>query len=504
MKVLTIIEPPELIIRNPANGNELGRVPVTPTEDVSGIVARCREAQGPWAETPWRDRKEVIRRWWKLLARDADDWADALQAEIGKPKTEAMTEVVATLDAIRWTVKRAGRALADERIGAGWQRWLLVPSARLRWRPFGVVGMIGTWNYPLLLAAPAIAQALAAGCGLVWKPSELAPLAGARLQDSLAEADVPSGLVSTVQGGADVGRALIDADIDKGFFTGGITNGRLVLESLASRGIPAVAELSGFDPAIVLPDAPLEATAKALAWSAFVGSGQTCIAVKRIYVVGDPAPWVEALARQARSLRVGDPTTGQIDLGPLISADARDRFARFLRAAVESGARIAAGGELLPGPGWFVAPTVLTAETPDAETALAGVFGPVVLVRGVASAQEAVNAANSGPYGLAASVWGRDRRLARSLADRLDAGMVSVNDAVAPSAHAAAPFGGVKGSGIGRTRGLIGLREFVQPQTLHTRRAGGLRPQLFPYSRRVEHAMNIYLRMFHGEKRSPP
>ncbi|MEO6807535.1 MAG: aldehyde dehydrogenase family protein [Isosphaeraceae bacterium] len=498
MQHVTIEKTPELIIRNPANGVELGRVSVTPTEDVAGIVARCRQAQGRWAETPWRERRAVIRRWWKLLARDADAWADALRAEVGKPRSEAMAEVVATLDALRWTVKRAGPALADERIGAGWQRWLLVPSARLRWRPIGVVGMIGTWNYPLLLAAPAIAQGLAAGCGLVWKPSELAALAGTRLQDSLTEAGIPPGLVSTVQGGADVGRALIDADIDKGFFTGGITNGRKVLESLARRGIPAVAELSGFDPAIVLPDAPLESTARALAWSAFVGSGQTCIAVKRIYVVGDPTPWVDALAGLARSLRVGDPSTGNIDVGPLISADARDRFERFIGAAVESGARIAAGGDPLPGPGWFFAPTVLEAETADVETTLAGVFGPVVLVRGVASAEEAVKAANTGPYGLAASVWGRDRQAARAMADRLDAGMIAVNDAVAPSAHAAAPFGGVKGSGIGRTRGLLGLREFVQPQTLHTRRAGGLRPQLFPYSRRVERAMTVYLRMFHG------
>lgn len=498
MQQLTAEKIPEIIIRNPANGVELGRVPVTPVEDVAGIVARCREAQDHWAEVPWHERRAVIRQWWKRLTRDTDSWADALRAEIGKPKSEAMAEVVTTLDALRWTVKRAGRALADERIGAAWQRWLLVPSARLRWRAVGVVGMIGTWNYPLLLAAPAIAQGLAAGCGLVWKPSELAALAGVRLQNSLAEVGVPPGLVSAVQGGADVGRALIDANIDKGFFTGGITNGRVVLESLARRGIPAVAELSGFDPAIVLPDAPLESTSRALAWSAFVGSGQTCIAVKRIYIVGDPAPWVDALAGLARSLRVGDPATGNIDVGPLISSDARDRFERHIRAAVESGARIAAGGDPLPGPGWFFEPTVLAAETPEPQTALQGVFGPVVLVRGVPNAEEAVKAANQGPYGLAASVWGLDRCEARSLADRLDVGMVAVNDAVAPSAHASAPFGGVKSSGIGRTRGLLGLREFVQPQTLHTRRAGGLRPQLFPYSNRIERAMAVYLRMFHG------
>ncbi len=146
-------------------------------------------------------------------------------------------------------------ALADERLGAGWQSILLIPGARVRHRPLGVVGMIGTWNYPLFLIAPVIAQAVAAGNGVVWKPSELAPLAGQKLQASLDEAGFPDGLIALVQGRGDVGRALVESRIDKGMFTGGIENGRHVLKSLAANGVPALAELSGFDPAIVLPDA---------------------------------------------------------------------------------------------------------------------------------------------------------------------------------------------------------------------------------------------------------
>jgi acyl-CoA reductase-like NAD-dependent aldehyde dehydrogenase len=357
--------------------------------------------------------------------------------------------------------------------------------------------MLGTWNYPLLLNAPPIAQALAAGNAVVWKPSELAALAGQRLQQSLDEAGFPDGLVATIFGGPDTGQALLACEIDKGMFTGGIEAGRHVLGALGRRGVPALAELSGFDAAIVLPDAPLEPTARALAWGAFVGCGQACVAVKRVFVVGDPTPWVEALVDWARRLRVGDPGAAEVDLGPMISSPARERFDRMVRAAVDAGARVLIGGGPSPGPGWFYPPTVLLAESSEPETRLAGAFGPVVLVRGVADPEAALAAANASPFGLAGSVWGRNLTTARNLARRLDAGMVAVNDAVTPSAHAAAPFGGTKASGFGRTKGALGLREFVQAQVLHARRPGGFRPQLFPYSTFLERLLVLYRRIFH-------
>ncbi|MBV8555953.1 MAG: aldehyde dehydrogenase family protein, partial [Planctomycetaceae bacterium] len=283
----------------------------------------------------------------------------------------------------------------------------------------------------------------------------------------------------------------------KGMFTGGIGNGRRVLEALASRGIPALAELSGFDPAVVLPDAPRDATLRALTWGAFVGSGQTCVAVKRVYVVGDPDPWAEGLAESARRLRVGDPGAADVDLGPMISAAARDRFDATVRAAVEAGARVLAGGMPAAGPGWFYPPTVLLADTPEPESRLAGAFGPVMLVRGFPDPDAAVAAANSGIYALAASVWGRDLRAARDIARRTEAGTVTINEAVAPTGHAAAPFGGMKASGFGRTHGVLGLREFTQPQVVFTRRPRSFRPQLFPYSPRLERALSWYRRIFH-------
>lgn len=489
-----------LVTSNPATGAEVGRVSATPPEEVAEAVKRARAAGKRWFETTWSERKAVLTRWWRILSRDADDWSEVIRAEIGKPRVEAMAgEVVPTLDALRWTVRHGQAVLRDQVIGPRWQRFLLMPSARVRWRPLGVVGMIGTWNYPLFLNAPPIAQALAGGNGVVWKPSELAIQTGRKLQDSLEEAGIPEGLVAAVYGGADVGRALIESGIDGGMFTGGIDSGRQVLSALGARGVPAVAELSGFDPAVVLPDAPLASTVRALTWAAFVGCGQTCVAVKRAYVVGDPNPWAEALAQSARALQVGDPASPGTDVGPMITESARDRFDAMVQATVKAGARVLAGGERLPGPGFFYSPTILIAESAEAESALAGAFGPVVLVRGVAGDDEAVAAANDSRFALGASVWGEDLNRARAIARRIEAGGVSINDAVTPTAHAGAPFGGCKASGHGRTHGALGLREFVRPEAVFQRRAGGFRPHLFPYkgAPAVERMLRIYRRLFH-------
>jgi acyl-CoA reductase-like NAD-dependent aldehyde dehydrogenase len=410
-------------------------------------------------------------------------------------------DVVTTLDALRWTIKNGGKTLRAQRLGPGWQRWLFLPGGVLQWVPFGVVGMLGTWNYPLFLNAPPIAQALAAGNALVWKPSELAPLCGRKLEQSLVEAGIPDDVATAVHGGADVGKALVDSELDKGMFTGGVENGRRVLAALGRHGTPALAELSGFDPAIVLGDAPKESTIRALTWAAFVGCGQTCVAVKRVYVVGDAAPWAERLAAAARGLNVGDPRSSGVDVGPMISAAARERFHQMIQAATTAGGTLLAGGEPLGQAGWFYAPTVILADADSTgpEDALAGSFGPVVVVRGVADSQAAVAAANRSPFALAASVWGRDTREARVLAGRIQAGMVSINDAVTPTGHAAAPFGGAKASGYGRTKGTIGLREFAQPRALLHRSPGGFRPHLFPYASAtfLQRFLSIYRKRFH-------
>ena len=229
-----------LVTRNPASGAEVGSVAVTGPEIVAEIVDRARDAQAAWAARPWAERRKVLAEGWRILGRDARAWSDLIRDEIGKPATEAMAgDVIPTLDALRWTVKRSGRLLADERVGASWQRMLLMPAGRLRWAPYGVVGMIGTWNYPLFLNAAPIAQALAGGNAVVWKPSEMAIASGLKLQQSLEEAGAPPGLVAAVYGRGEVGRALLESKVDKVMFTGGVETGRRVLSTRAERATPA-------------------------------------------------------------------------------------------------------------------------------------------------------------------------------------------------------------------------------------------------------------------------
>jgi acyl-CoA reductase-like NAD-dependent aldehyde dehydrogenase len=488
----------ELLARNPATGAVLGRAPIAAPASLADSVACLRANQPAWGRLDWNERKRRLRALYRRVSHDTDAWTSAITAEIGKPRAEALVEVVTTLDAMKWTLKRARwKGLRPRTVYPLWQRWMLMKAARIEWRPLGVLGIVGTWNYPLLLNLGPMFQALLAGNAVVWKPSELASHCGALLQRALIDEGLEPGLVATVQGRADVGQALIESGIDKCVFTGGIVTGRRVLSELGARGIPAVAELSGFDAAIVLPDAPRDKTADALAWAAFVGAGQTCVAVKRVYEVGGGGWLCEALARRAGALRVGDPSLAAVDMGPLISPAACDRFAGQVQEAVKQGAVVVAGGNRLAGTSSFHEPTVLRARTEAAVDTLAGCFGPVVIVREVASDDAAIAAANASEFGLAASVWGKDKHRLRAVADRLEAGIVTINDAVAPAGHAAAPFGGVKASGYGRTRGPIGLREFVTPVAVHARRAGAWRPQLFPYSERFEKLIRVYRWMFH-------
>ena len=484
---------------NPSTGLEFGRIPITPLDEVEAAVHKARQAQAAWSKLPWPSRKAFLKAWWKTLSNEAEAWADAITEEIGKPRSEALAgDVIPTLDALRWTVRHGGTALKPETLGSGHQRMLLIPSGRMTYRPFGVVGIIGTWNYPLFLNAGPIAHALAAGNSVVWKPSELASGAGLRLQRSLETAGLPEGLVATVFGYGEIGKCLIESGIDKGVFTGGVENGRRVMTGLAARGVSAVTELSGFDAAIVLPGASVEKTLAPLVWGAYVGAGQTCISIKRVYVVGNAEPWAMGLAESADRLRVGDPRESEVDLGPLISEQARERFHARIQRAIEAGAKLLAGGRFADGPGWFYRPTVLQVESAEAENLLAGVFGPVIAVRRFETVESAIEATNASEYGLAASVWSSDLHEARQVASRLDAGTVNINDAVTTTMHATAPFGGFRASGVGRTHGPIGLREFAQPSVTFEKRAGGFRPQLYPYGvQPVDAVMKLYRRLFH-------
>jgi succinate-semialdehyde dehydrogenase / glutarate-semialdehyde dehydrogenase len=490
--------PRMIVSRNPATGAELAQIESDSPDLVARLVESMREGVGftRLGHQRW-SHLDPLRNWYRVLITRAEELADAVSSEIGKPRVEAMaTEILPTLDMLQWTIRNAHRAFATQRVGTWWQRPIR-GDARITWQSHGLIGILGAWNYPILLNAPLIASAIAAGNSVVWKPSEFSAFTGQLLQDTIKQAGLHD-RVRIVQGGPEVGRALAESNVAKIWFTGGITGGRAVLEAAARRGASVVAELSGFDPAIVLPDAPLKPTADALCWSAFVGCGQTCTSVKRIYVLGDARPLAEEIASRASALRVGDPSRGATDMGPMISEDARSRFHQQISAAIASGATLLHGGQSIPGPGWFYLPTVLLATDDRPERDLVGCFGPVVIVRGVRDEAHAIAAANDCPYALTASVWGRDRRKLNTIAQQLDAPAVGINEAVTFFAHPSAPIGGRKASGHGRVHGIEGLREFATPTAIVTRRFRALRPQLFPYSNRFASLIDKYRRLIHG------
>ena len=452
----------------PRPGPRSGRVPATPPGAARRDRRARRRRRRGWSRRGWRGRRQVARPVVADPQPRRRRWADRSarrSASRGSRRWAATSSRRSTRSDGRSST--AGSALADQRIGPAWQRWLLMPPGRV---PVGTVRRGRDARHLELPAVPQRAAdrpGLAAGNAVVWKASELAPLcgreAGAEPGGGRASRGTGHGRLRRAGGRPGAGGV---ATWTRGCSPAGSTTAVTCWRRWAP-GIPAVAELSGFDPAIVLPDAPLESTVRGLTWAAFVGCGQTCVAVKRVYVVGDPAPWAEALAAAARALRVGDPAARAIDVGPMISPTGRERFHRTVQRGRAGGRRPGRGRAARRG-------VVLSADRPpgrlaEPEDVLAGAFGPVVVVRGVAREADAVDAANRSrsPWppasgaerprraGSASAPGGDGHHQRRGHAHRARLGPLRRRQGQRLSAAPRAP---------------LGLREFAQPQVLFSRR----------------------------------
>ncbi|MCW3054722.1 MAG: NAD-dependent aldehyde dehydrogenase, partial [Chthonomonadales bacterium] len=458
-----------LVSRHPATGETLLEIRADSEEEVEAKVASAKEAAEVWRATPLSDRLTRIRRLHDALARSAEQIAQTLSAETGRPLQESFgAEVIPTLRGLDYLCRQAPSLLKPTR-PAGQRTWMLP-------EPYGVIGIIGTWNYPLFLNVVPLCQALAAGNAVVWKPSELAILCARETQRLLESIGLPPGVVEVIYGGAGAGRALTQAECDKYLFTGGVQTGRTILAELARSGKPSVMELSGNDACIVCADAPLELAARSAVWARISNAGQSCIAPQRFYVDQRVyGPFLQQVKAQLEALQ-------SHELTPLRTASARDRCHRLVRDAIEHGACLLHGGELNPeAPGSFYPPTLL-AECEDRFAVMAeDLFGPVIAVCPVRDDQEAVARANANPMALGASVWTEDRRRGELLATQLRVGLVSVNSVLLDAAHPAVSFGGVRASGFGKQRGAQGLEEFVVRKVVVLHRQGGTPRHLFPY-----------------------
>ena len=481
-----------LVSTNPATGEVLGELTCATPEDVQNAVLRARAVQPEWQATDVRQSVAVIKRFQQLLLQQREAIAHLLCREAGKPVAEAIaTEVTVVLDTAQFCIDNAPRLLADKPLPHA-NLAMKTKSGKLVYEPYGVIGIISPWNYPFSTPAIETLGALVAGNAVVLKPSEFTPLIALELRKLLLAAGLHPDLMQVMIGEGPTGAALLESQVDKVLFTGSVATGKRVGEAAARRLLPVVLELGGKDPMIVLDDADVEIASSGALWGAFMNAGQTCLSVERCYVHRSLYDrFLEACQKKIARLRVGNGINSEVEMGPMIHERQLRTVDDHVQDAVRHGARLLAGGKRLSelGPN-FYAPTLLADVTQDMRVMQEETFGPVLPVAPFDGDEEAVRLANDSEFGLAASVWTRNRSRGEAMARKIKAGTVMLNDMISCFGIAEAPHGGFKHSGIGRSHGELGLNEMVQVKYVDADLIPGI-PKLwwFGYGKQYEEGM---------------
>src|ERR671910_768044 len=433
---------------NPATGENIEEVPISSREEVDAAVERARDGFREWQGFAGLDRAEVLHEISARMRGHAHELAEIMTREGGKPLIENRDGATRRAACYDYYGEIARASVGSLPAPIEPQQLALVVK-----EPVGTVACIVPWNYPLLLAAWKVAPALAAGNAVLLKPSEETPLATRRLAELMHE--LPDGLLQVLYGAGEVGSMLVrHPGVDMVAFTGSQETGRKVGRAAAERLIPANLELGGKDPFIICDDVDIEI------------AGQVCTSSERFYVMQNVADdFVEASRSYVESLQIGDPMDERTDIGPMINAKGREKVERHVGEAVQRGAKVVAGGERWGKRGFFYRPTILTEVEPSMMVMRDETFGPVVPVVEVGSLDEAIEQANSVPYGLGANVYTRDFEKMLKCMREIRAGTVWINDPLTD--NDAAPFGGQKGSGIGRELGREGLEAFQESKHVH-------------------------------------
>lgn len=473
----------EIVSINPATGEEIGRVANTSADEVRATVERSRVAFLIWKDTPFTERKRLIMAAREVILTEMDDIAGLISRESGKPVAEALSmEIAPVLDLMQHFARNAEKLLKPRRIGIGLYG-LLGRSSKVIYHPLGVVGIIPAWNYPFSIPLGETAMALMAGNTVVIKPSELTPFIGLKIGEIFQKAGLPENAVQVVTGDGTTGAALVEAPPDKIMFTGSVATGRRIAEAAARNLTSCVLELGGKDPMIVFDDANLDLAAGAAVWGAFCNAGQSCSSVERLYVQrGAADKLTEKIIERTKRLKVGVGSDPEVSVAAMSSERQLKTVFEHVEMFKDAGATVETGGEVIvPGfteptdqietaSGFFFAPTVITGATNEMLPMREETFGPTLPICVFDTEDEAIALANDSEFGLTASVWTRDRSRARRVAEKIEAGSVCVNEVLYTHAIGQTPWGGFKNSGRGRTHGLEGLMELVQPQHIHTNR----------------------------------
>ena len=450
-------------VRDPATGTVLTSVADATVEDGAAAMDAAAAAQPGWARTPPRERGELLRAAYELLVERTEDFALLMTLEMGKPLAESRAEVAYGAEFLRWFSEEAVRVHGRYSVAPNGATRLVTMKA-----PVGPTLMITPWNFPLAMGTRKIGPAIAAGCTMVVKPAHETPLSMLALGQLLQEVGVPDGvvnIVTTSHSGAVCAPLIQDPRLRKLTFTGSTPVGRALVEQSAGQLLRVSMELGGNAPFVVFEDADVDAAVDGAMLAKMRNMGEACTAANRFLVHERVAEeFSSKLAVRMGALSLGPGTQPGVDVGPLVTAEAREGVDALVQDAVRRGARVLTGGQPVPGEGYFYRPTVLS-DVPDGARCLTEeIFGPVAPVVTFASEDEAVASANSSEYGLAAYIFTRDLSRALRVGEALDFGMVGVNQGIV--SNPAAPFGGVKHSGFGREGGFEGIEEYLETKYL--------------------------------------
>jgi acyl-CoA reductase-like NAD-dependent aldehyde dehydrogenase len=458
---------------NPATGELIAKVPCMGEAEVREAVQRARRAFESWSRVPFEKRADHLLSICDTMIDRMKEIGRAISRETGKPLADAyLADIFTTADLIHFYAKKGKKVLQPKKVSTG---LFINKKAYKIYEPLGVVGVISPWNYPFSLTMGPVVSALFAGNTVVLKPSEFTPVVGQLVGQLFQEAPAHQGIVQVVTGAGETGEALVRAGVQKIVFTGSVETGKKVMRAASDTLTPVVMELGGKDPMIVLENADLERAANAAVWGAFFNCGQTCTSIERVYVVeGVYDEFVQKVVEKTRALRVGYSEQGEVyDVGSMTRPAQVDVVEDHVQDAVEKGAKVLVGGRRIEGKkGYFYEPTVLVDVDHRMKIMTDETFGPVLPIMKVRSAEEAIRLANDTRYGLGASIFARDKADQERLVREIKAGGVVVNDCLSHYGMPSLPFGGVKESGIGRTHGAEGLREFCQVKSVLVDRFG--------------------------------